>query len=95
VDLEEVKDTSNSQLYFRDCSNVMTHYCLRQAARYDNVLKVEVTDPKDYLRDGKGEDHKVKLKMLNCRVDKRTVWGLFIQFCRSYILIQGGLCVHV
>ena len=28
-------------------------------------------------------------------VDKRTVWGLFAQFRRSYILIQGGLCVHV
>jgi hypothetical protein len=25
-------------------------------------------------------------------VDKRTVWGLFVQIYRSYILIQGGLC---
>jgi hypothetical protein len=25
-------------------------------------------------------------------VDKRTVWGLFVQIHRSYILIQGGLC---
>ena len=26
-------------------------------------------------------------------VDKRTVWGLFATIQRSYILIQGGLCV--
>jgi hypothetical protein len=26
------------------------------------------------------------------KVDKRTVWGLFVQIHRSYILIQGGLC---
>jgi hypothetical protein len=26
------------------------------------------------------------------RVDKRTVWGLFVQIHRSYILIQGDLC---
>ena len=26
-------------------------------------------------------------------VDKRTVWGLFATIQRSYILIQGGLCI--
>ena len=28
---------------------IRTHYCLRQVARNDNVLEVEVTDPKDEL----------------------------------------------
>ena len=61
----------------------------------DGLLKVEVTNPKDDLRDCKGEDDKGKLELLNCRVDKRTVWGLFVQFRRSYTLIQGGLCIQV
>ena len=41
-------------------------------------------------RQGQSEERDPGLEM---GVDKRTVWGLFATIQRSYILIQGGLCV--
>ena len=41
-------------------------------------------------RQGQSKERDPGLEM---GVDKRTVWGLFTPIQRSYILIQGGLCV--
>ena len=82
---------------------------LLKAVSGDKGLKLEVMDPKEEQREVKQEDNEGKdwvrwargsgtrvrgFKRLQVvGVDKRTVWGLFAQFHRSYILIQGGLCV--
>jgi len=61
---------------------------LWQAVGNDDVFEVEVIDPKDEQRDIQEKDSKIEAKVLNnWGVDKRTVWGLFTQFHRSYILI--------
>jgi len=44
---------------------VETYYCLWAAGSDDNVFVVEVTDPKDDLRESKEKDKEVKLWGLN------------------------------
>ena len=45
-------------------------------------------------KQGKRQEQKwERVPGLEMGVDKRTVWGLFATIQRSYILIQGGLCI--
>jgi len=54
---------------------------------------VKVTDPKDYLRDGKSKDHEVKLKMLNCKGRQENSLGT-VHTISQVLYTNTGWSVH-